>query len=708
MDNGKISLRQSKRLLFFNILSLGLLFLPDALAVQTGKDGGVAILIALLLALLYVGVLVRFMDKKRKDGTLEAAGGMVSKILYGIYGIYFIVLGGYGSFLLADMVRTFLLEGESFWLIAMLIVLLALYSRKTGLEGPARTFEILFWPTIFLLVILLVLGLEELRVTNITPMCAAMQNMGNATGIAFFTFSVAQMIFFLPASLEEGVMLKQLKKGVQGVLLFAGVLLIILYEMLLGSFGRPALADAKIPIMIFSSNLVLPGGFLRRQEALVAGVCFVGILALAGSCIQYGQHCFGRIKQSRCHAWLVAFAVFLLCLWEYYHTGETVELQKFLLVITPFVIFLPFLILGLPKKNGQKQPVLALLLCLSLLFTGCSLEELEDKSFPMAIALKAEGKKCMLNYKYMDLSQVSENQKTKLGSDEIQVEAATLLGAMSEMEHKNGKTMDLNHAKVLLLERSYLEDDKLVWQLIREGNRGAVLSGNLMVLGTEDIDAITDLQKDMDGDIGNYLEELVNGNPSYKNVERFALKSWTSDYYQGNYLSVLPRIEVEHDLPVVGGYYGYLRDTETGESKLYELDLLEGMCAGVCEGGMQQIDLPMGGGIVRVENLRVSYEFSRSNSKVLCHLTMYGDINKDKSIYRPEKKEVEEYLCSIIRNAWGNDGSHTKRAGAGIDLTNSYAHLNCHDRDIYRDYVDDYHSYLRDLQLQIDADLAEF
>ena len=50
-DNGKISLRQIKRLLIFNIFGMASLLLPDILAGRSGVDGAVAIL---CLALIHI------------------------------------------------------------------------------------------------------------------------------------------------------------------------------------------------------------------------------------------------------------------------------------------------------------------------------------------------------------------------------------------------------------------------------------------------------------------------------------------------------------------------------------------------------------------------------------------------------------------------------------------------------------------------------
>lgn len=50
MQNGKISLRQYKRLLFFDMVGLGLVILPDLLARHAERAGGCSIFLGALLA----------------------------------------------------------------------------------------------------------------------------------------------------------------------------------------------------------------------------------------------------------------------------------------------------------------------------------------------------------------------------------------------------------------------------------------------------------------------------------------------------------------------------------------------------------------------------------------------------------------------------------------------------------------------------------
>ena len=160
MQNGKISLRQYKRLLFFDMVGLGLVILPDLLARHAERAGGCSIFLGALLASLYGGLLLACMRGGVRDRSW----------LYLPYGIYLLFVGSFGLYLLADLVHTFLLPEESFLLLTVLILLLVLYSRRAGLEGRGRTFEVLFWPMLLLLIILLALGASSLRGMNLFPL----------------------------------------------------------------------------------------------------------------------------------------------------------------------------------------------------------------------------------------------------------------------------------------------------------------------------------------------------------------------------------------------------------------------------------------------------------------------------------------------------------------------------------------------------------
>ena len=693
MQNGKISLRQYKRLLFFDMVGLGLVILPDLLARHAERAGGCSIFLGALLASLYGGLLLACMRGGVRDRSW----------LYLPYGIYLLFVGAFGLYLLADLVHTFLLSEESFLLLTVLILLLVLYSRRAGLEGRGRTFEVLFWPMLLLLIILLALGASSLRGMNLFPLQLSKKGFAFLGWYpAFLVFSSCQFVFFMGDGLEDGVDRKAQWKGTCEMIWLSALVLFLTYEMLLGSFGSQALAAAETPIMIFTSNIVIPGGFLRRQEALVAGVCFAGLIAFCGSGLHYGIFCIKRglglekkahKKGARGVVWLSALAMLLISLGQYYYGRKSGGLVVLLAWLSALALCFPFFLM---ERKKRKRGMALAVLCLGMVLfgCGCSVQELENKSFPMVMTLRAEDGDCVLTYKYMDLSRVSEKEKTKQGSDELTVRSSSVRGVIRRMDEKNGKILDLNHVKVLLLEAEFLEEKDFMQELVEIGNSGVDLPGNMIVFVAEDVDAISNLQEEMDEDLGNYLAEMLEGNPNYEDTSGATFKSLICDWYNGGSSTILPSLGVQDDLPVVEGYYLMQTDVSGVDQILRKVTAEEGYVAGLCSGAIGMVDMDVDGGQIHLENVKVSYEYTATNSGVGCQLTFRGDIIQKDSIDLSAQKLQEAaaaYLAGMIQNAYEQKG---------LDLANSYGHLRCHDLDLYEKYQRRAGAYRKDLHLE--------
>lgn len=685
MTNGKISLRQMGRLLFFDILGIGLVAMPEVLSGVSGTNGVFSIALGALFSSLYLLFLERVMR----------GSGEGKKWVWGIYGFFLLLAGGYGLSLLAELIKKYLLPEQSFGLITILLLLLILYSKNGGLEGRARVFEVLFWPMVVLLFILVILGFRGIELENLLPLYSSVEGFWKGSYVWFLMCSTTQILFFLPPYMETGATTKQMRNRAVSALVSASGVMVVIYEMLLGSFGEHALANAKTPIMIYTSNIIMPGGFLRRQEALIAGVCFVSLLSFVGSGFCYGTLCLKKIKDQRWVTWVSVGILFLVALAEHYRSGEGKGMGSLLLFLTPVALLLPFF---MGRGGGRARAVaLAFTIMISGFFTGCSVKELEDRSFPMIMSLQAADDKCGLSYQFMDLSKVSEKDKTGQKTPTLLVEGVSVSAAIYEMDMQWGKVLDLNHLKVLLLEESFLNNPKLMQGLVEKGNSGVELPGNMLVFVAEDNQKIAELQDTMEDDLGSYLEELMQGNPNYKTSGGTTFKQLIGDWYNGNGNTVLPVIEVKDQVPVVGGY-DLIQSQELGENyQIHRIREEEGLLANLCDGEANALDITVDDGRIHMENVGISYEFSQSNSYVLCDVYITGDIVRSESTVddtQQNKKMARDFFASEIENSWKKEG---------VDLTNSYFHLRSHDRDIYEKYQGNYGQYAKDLKLTVNT-----
>ncbi len=657
--------------------------LPEFLAGYTKTAGVVALLLGGALFVGYLFLLSLVMER----------GVANKKWLEVLYGVYLLLVSGYGVFLLGDLVKEFLLPNQSFGLLVVMILLLLLYGSKGGLEGRGRVFELLFWPLLALLVTLLFLGFRGIEPENLFPIQVTARGLALGTYGSFLMCSVGQLMFFMPAYMESGVRVKDMRSGTIRAVTGGVFVVALIYEMLLGSFGGEALAYARTPIMIYTSNIIVPGGFLRRQEALIAGVCFIALLSFIGSGYHYGTLCLKRLINKKWMNIVTLVFLFLVALIQYNQSGETGIVLKVLFFTSPIALLIPFL-MGI---GGKGKRLLALGMCVvtTLFCTACSVQELEDRSFPMVMALQAKDASCILQYKYMDFSHVSDQKKAKQGGKGLKEESESVSAAIYKMDMENGKVLDLNHLKVLLLEESFLENQEFMEELIKKGNSGVELPGNMLVFATKSVEEITGIEEGLEDDLGSYLEELMEGNPNYKAAGGTTFKHLICDYYNGNGNTVLPRLTVKNDLPIVSGYY-ILQSERLGKNyKIYSVPEEAGLLANLCDGKADALDLTIDDGRIHMENVDVSYEFSQSNSAILCQVTVKGDIVKSESTIGEKagaKNQAHDFFVGEIQNVWDEEQ---------LDLTNSYYHLRCHDRDLCEKYQGDYGAYCKDLRLDV-------
>ena len=134
-ENNQISGRQVFRLLTYDFLGMGTLLLPTMLADTAGRDGIFCILAGILSTFLYLKLL-RYLLKGMKtsypDFLKQKCGKVCGYVLWGGYFLYFILMASYTAYLFSTLMLNGLVENVSFYLVLMLILLLAFYGMAGG------------------------------------------------------------------------------------------------------------------------------------------------------------------------------------------------------------------------------------------------------------------------------------------------------------------------------------------------------------------------------------------------------------------------------------------------------------------------------------------------------------------------------------------------------------------------------------------------
>ena len=523
-ENNQISGRQVFRLLTYDFLGMGTLLLPTMLADTAGRDGIFCILAGILSTFLYLKLL-RYLLKGMKtsypDFLKQKCGKVCGYVLWGGYFLYFILMASYTAYLFSTLMLNGLVENVSFYLVLMLILLLAFYGMAGGIEGRARVYEILFWFLMIPLFLMLFAACREVKPAYWSPVFVADgKEVLSGSYYVLFCYSMVSIVLFLKEYVADR---RKCVGAAEKAVWFSGGVFAVLYLILIGLFGVEALAQMKFPAVTMMSRVQITGGFLKRTDAFMFSIWFFTLYAMLNSMVFYSGNLAAKVIRD-CGGYLegkkrmLTYLILLLLVYGVtvllYRNQQFLDRVTFLLwrIGTPFVVGVPLLLCvfgkmpnrGMEerrtekcrtKKHGvevcgkkenrdegkkcKKNVRVLVLVCFlfgCLFLQGCNVAELEDKAFPVLLNIRDQD----------DFQNVWLNH-----------------------EYAGNKKVDYNHLKVVLIERSFLEKEAEVEDMLSMLEQEKEVPWNAYVMTTESCDRLAQTEGELDVLLGNYLEELL-------------------------------------------------------------------------------------------------------------------------------------------------------------------------------------------------------
>ena len=508
-ENNQISGRQVFRLLTYDFLGMGTLLLPTMLADTAGRDGIFCILAGILTTFLYLKLL-RYLLKGMKtsypDFLKQKCGKICGYVLWGGYFLYFILMASYTAYLFSTLMLNGLVENVSFYLVLLLILLLAFYGMAGGIEGRARVYEILFWFLMIPLFLMLFAACREVKPAYWSPVFVADgKEVLSGSYYVLFCYSMVSIVLFLKEYVADR---KKCVGAAEKAVWFSGGVFAALYLILIGLFGVEALAQMKFPAVTMMSRVQVTGGFLKRTDAFMFSIWFFTLYAMLNSMVFYSGNLAEKVIRD-CGGYLegkkrmLPYLILLLLVYGvtvlFYRNQQFLDCVTFLLwkIGTPFVVGVPVLLCltgrkpnrGMEersskenkdeRKNHKKKVRVVVLACFlfgCLFLQGCNVAELEDKAFPVLLNIRDQD----------DFQNVWLNH-----------------------EYAGNKEVDYNHLKVVLIERSFLEKEAEVEDMLSMLEQEKEVPWNAYVMTTESCDRLAQTEGELDVLLGNYLEELL-------------------------------------------------------------------------------------------------------------------------------------------------------------------------------------------------------
>ena len=706
-ENNQISGRQVFRLLTYDFLGMGTLLLPTMLADTAGRDGIFCILAGILSTFLYLKLL-RYLLKGMKtsypDFLKQKCGKVCGYVLWGGYFLYFILMASYTAYLFSTLMLNGLVENISFYLVLLLILLLAFYGMAGGIEGRARVYEMLFWFLMIPLFLMLFAACREVKPAYWSPVFVADgKEMLNGSYYVFFCYSMVSIVLFLKEYVSDD---KKHISAAEKAVGFSGGVFAALYLILIGLFGVEALAQMKFPAVTMMSRVQVTGGFLKRTDAFMFSIWFFTLYAMLNSMVFYSGNLAEKVIRD-CGGYLegkkrmLPYLILLLLVYGvtvlFYRNQQFLDCVTFLLwkIGTPFVVGVPVLLCltgrkpnrGMEersskenkdeRKNHKKKVRVVVLVCFlfgCLFLQGCNVAELEDKAFPVLLNIRDQD----------DFQNVWLNH-----------------------EYAGNKEVDYNHLKVVLIERSFLEKEAEVEDMLSMLEQEKEVPWNAYVMTTESCDRLAQTEGKLDTLLGNYLEELLENTSG---IDQKAYPTLGMLYEErANHLETLyiPFVDIEveqsgavqddTEKPQITAYEVWKRgraaglvDTDTARAAFFTQNFADDYTLQLAPELYVKVDAAS----CRVKETEKIGAGGLTEQIVTVTVTGEGEILSG-TVSASEKEQLlntrmEDYLNATATHALEKE----------IDITNSYRNLGADNRTWYFKYQNTPAAYEKDIKIQ--------
>ena len=731
-ENNQISGRQVFRLLTYDFLGMGTLLLPTMLADTAGRDGIFCILAGILSTFLYLKLL-RYLLKGMKtsypDFLKQKCGKVCGYVLWGGYFLYFILMASYTAYLFSTLMLNGLVENISFYLVLLLILLLAFYGMAGGIEGRARVYEMLFWFLMIPLFLMLFAACREVKPAYWSPVFVADgKEMLNGSYYVFFCYSMVSIVLFLKEYVSDD---KKHISAAEKAVGFSGGVFAALYLILIGLFGVEALAQMKFPAVTMMSRVQVTGGFLKRTDAFMFSIWFFTLYAMLNSMVFYSGNLAAKVIRD-CGGYLegkkrmLPYLILLLLVYGvavlFYRNQQFLDRVTFLLwrIGTPFVVGVPVLLClagekpnrGMEersskenkdeRKNHKKKVRVVVLACFlfgCLFLQGCNVAELEDKAFPVLLNIRDQD----------DFQNVWLNH-----------------------EYAGNKEVDYNHLKVVLIERSFLEKEAEVEDMLSMLEQEKEVPWNAYVMTTESCDRLAQTEGELDVLLGNYLEELLENTSG---IDQKAYPTLGMLYEErANHLETLyiPFVDIEGEQsgavqddtekPQITAYEVWKRgraaglvDTDTARAAFFTQNFADDYTLQLAPELYVKMDtascrvketkkIGAGGLTEQIVTVTVTGEGEILSGKVSARENPANaeagntETNITNTSYEKMTREKEQIINTRMENYLNAIAAHALEKE--IDITNSYRNLGADNRTWYFKYQNTPAAYEKDIKIQ--------
>lgn len=354
---------------------------------------------------------------------------------------------------------------------------------------------------------------------------------------------------------------------------------------------------------------------------------------------------------------------------------------------------------------------------------GCGNTELEERNFPLAVAVTLTKENYQMAFGFEQLKDVADEKSEKENTSILLAEGKDCMELFLHADGENPGEMDYNHLKALILNRSLLEDEKRLGAFLGYLEEENLFSRNTLLFVTEDEpDQVMEMDTVLKEPVGTYLNERIASDERFKDSEAVTLGSLFRIWENENENLWIPYINCAEDKMILEKYY-----LMQGRMAAGKVDRETGELALLSEQKMKSYSISLEDAeSVTLSNLCCSYAFTEQNGQVTETVTIKADGkyqgNREllqKTKHRDEKLEdlhtdsqdenaLLEVEAEIEQTLEEKMDVMTEKLqqNQNADGTNSYYKLGAYARDIYLQFQKDWSGYRKNLTVEYHWDVT--
>lgn len=348
---------------------------------------------------------------------------------------------------------------------------------------------------------------------------------------------------------------------------------------------------------------------------------------------------------------------------------------------------------------------------------GCGNTELEERNFPLAVAVTGTEENYQMAFGFEQLKDVADEKSEKENTSVLLAEGKDCMELFLHADGENPGEMDYNHLKALILSRSLLENEEQLGTFLGYLEEENLFSRNTLLFVTDDEpEQVMEMDAVLKEPVGTYLNERIASDERLKNSEAVTLGSLFRIWENENENLWIPCITCGEDKIILEEYY-----LMQGRMAAGKVDRETGELALLSEQKMKSYSISLGEAeSVTLSNLCCSYAFTEQDDHVTEIVTIKADGqyqgNKEllqKTNRRNERAEnrhtksqdenaLLEVEAEIEQTLEEKMDAMTEKLqqNQNADGTNSYYKLGGYARDIYLQYQKDWSGYRKNLTVE--------